>query len=129
MGLMDNLRNFFSGSRNTQVAEVQKNVEYEKSILAENIVDLVTNIKRLNSFDSSVWNLSNISSYQLKSKSLDELQKLNSSLEKRLSELNKKSTRIDPKREQLEASKWLGQKPEHMSNLDFDRFQRSDDSR
>lgn len=125
MGLIDSLRGFFSGSKNTQEAQVED--EYEKSRLAEKIVDLVDRIKRKNSFDSSIWNLSNVSSYELKRKSLVELQRLNSNLENRLSELDRQGQRIDPKREALEESKWTGKKPQNMSNYEFDRFQRSDD--
>lgn len=125
MGLLDNLRGFFSGSKNTQAAQVED--EYEKSRLAEKIVDLVDRIKRKNSFDSSIWNLSNVSSYELKRKSLAELQRLNSSLENRLSELDRQGQRRDPRREALEEAKWTGKKPQHMSNYEFDRFQRSDD--
>lgn len=127
MGLMDNIRELFSGSRNSQSAQPQVNEEYEKSRLADRIVDLVSRIKRINSFDSSVWNLSNVSSYELKRKSLDELQRLNSSLENRLSELNRQNQRNNPRAEELEAFKWTGQKPQNMSDYDFDRFQRSDD--
>lgn len=129
MGLMDNIRGLFSGSRNNQPTQPQVNEDYEKSRLADKIVDLVDRIKRINSFDSSVWNLSNVSSYELKRKSLDELQRLNSSLEKRLSKLNRQNQRSNPRAEELEASKWTGQKPQNMSELDFDRFQRSDDGR
>ncbi len=129
MGLMNNIRGFFSGSKNAQTSQPQINEEYEKSRLADRIIDLIKRIKRINSFDSSVWNLSNISSYELKRKSLGELQRLNSSLENRLSELNIQIQKSDLSREALEASKWTGQKPEYMSDFDFDRFQRSDDSR
>ena len=129
MGLMNNIRGFFSGSKNTQISQPLIDEEYEKSRLANRIVDLIGRIKRINSFDSSVWNLSNVSSYNLRRKSLDELQRLNSSLENRLLELDSQSQRRDPNRESLEASKWTGQKPKHMSELDFDRFQRSDDGR
>lgn len=129
MGLMDNIRGFFSGSKNTRTSQPQINEKYEKSILADKIVDLIGRIKRINSFDSSIWNLSNISSYELKRKSLDELQRLNSSLENRLAELNKQNQQASPRRESLEASKWTGQKPKYMSDLDFDRFQRNDDGR
>lgn len=129
MGLMDNIHGFFSGSKNTQTSHPQINEEYEKSRLADRIVDLIGRIKKINSFDSIVWNLSNVSSSDLKRKSLDELQRLKSSLENRLSELVRQSQRRDPNRESLEASKWTGQKPKHMSDLDFDRFQRDDDGR
>ena len=127
MGLMNNIREFFSSSKNTQTTQPQVNEEYEKSKLADRIVDLVGKIKRINSFDSSVWNLSNVSSYELKRKSLDELQRLNSSLENRLLELDRQNQRSNLSRESLEASKWTGQKPKNMSDYDFDRSQRSDD--
>ncbi len=129
MGLMDNIRGFFSGSKNSQTAQPQIDEEYEKSRLADRIVDLVDKIKRINSFDSSVWNLSNTSSYDLRRKSLSELQRLNSTLENRLSELDRQKHTSSSKRESLEASKWTGQKPENISDLDFDRFQRYDDGR
>ena len=129
MGLMNNIRTFFSSSRNNQSAHPQVNEEYEKTRLADRIVDLVSRIKRINSFDSSVWNLSNVSSYDLKRKSLDELQRLNSTLENRLSELDKQSQRRNPRSEALEASKWTGQKPKGMSDHDFDFYQKGDDGR
>lgn len=129
MGLMDNIRGLFSSSKNTQTSQSQIDEEYEKSRLADRIVDLIGSIKRINSFDSSVWNLSNVSSYDLRRKRLDELQRLNSSLENRLSELDRQSQIRDQNRESLEASKWTGQKPKNMSELDFDRFQRNDDGR
>ena len=70
MGLIDNIRGFFSGSNNMQTEPTKLNDDYEKSILAEKIVDLVNKIQRINSFDNSIWNLSNVSSYELKRKSL-----------------------------------------------------------
>lgn len=130
MGLINNIRNFFSNSNSKKNAQLPVNNEYEKSRLAGKIVDLRDKIKRINSFDSCLWNLSNISSYDLiRMKSLDELQQLASSLENRLSELNRQSQKSNSRQEALEASKWTGQKPKHMSVLDFDRFQRSDDGR
>ncbi len=129
MGLIDSIRGFFSTSKNIQSAQTQVDSEYEKSRLAEKIVDLVDRIKRRNCFDSSIWNLSNVSSYELKRRSLDELKRLCYSLESRLSELDKQSQRIDSRKEALEASKWTGQKTQSMSNHDFDMFQRDDDGR
>ena len=131
MGLIGNIRGFLLGSRDTQAAKVQENDEYEKLTLAERIVGLVYKIKTINTFDSSIWNLSNVSIYDLQRRSLEELQRLNSSLENRLVELHKQKERekSNPQREALEASKWTGKKPEYMSDKDFDRFQRSDDSR
>ena len=129
MGLMDNIRGLFSGSKNNQTAQPQINEEYEKSKLADGIVNLVNKIKRINSFDSSLWNLSNVSSYNLKRKSLDELQRLNSKLENRLSELNRQKQSRNSESKSLEEAKWTGQKPKDMSDLDFDRSQRYDDGR
>ncbi len=131
MGLINNIREFFSDSKNTQPAQANVNEEYEKSRLAERIIDLTNSIKRINCFDRSVSNLPNSYSYEyeLKRKSLEELQAISSSLENKLAELKKQNQRVNPKREALEASKWTGQKPEYMSNYDFDRFQRDDDGR
>lgn len=127
MGLLSNIRGFFSSSKNAQ--PMQLDDENEKQRLAEKIVNLIGKIKKVNSFDSSIWNLSNISSYELKSKSLDELKRLNSSLESRLAELDRRSQVTSSSRESLETSKWTGQKPQNMNNKEFDRFQRSDDYR
>ena len=124
MGLIDNIRGLFSSSRNNETAQPQVDEEYEKLRLANKIVNLVSNIKRINSFDSSIWNLSNVSTYDLQHKSLSELQALNSTLENRLLELSKKQQTTDRTRESLEAAKWTGRKPENMTDHDFDRFQR-----
>ena len=105
----------------------QINEAYEKSRLANRIVDLIDRIKRINSFDSSIWNLSHTSSTILQNKSLDELTRLNYTLENRLSELNRESQTSNPRRDELEASKWTGQKSKNMSDHDFDRFQRYHD--
>lgn len=129
MGLIDNIREFFSGSKNTQQQTSRINEEHEKTILANRIVDLVHQIQSIDSFDSTIWNLANVSSYDLSKKRLEDLQKLNSTLESKLSRLSRESQRINPAREALEASKWTGQKPENMTDLDFDRWQRSDDGR
>lgn len=124
MGMLDNIKNFFKGSNNTQV--VQEDDSYKKSMLATQIVNAIDKIKRINSFDSSIWNLSNVSSYDLQRKSLAELERLQASLDSRLSELTKQSQRRSPERESLEESKWTGQKPKNMTDHDFDRFQRDD---
>ena len=127
MGLLDNLKGLFSGSKNTQT--VQVNDEYEKSRLSEQIVDLVNKIKRINSFDSSIWNIANVSSYDLKRKSLDELTRLNSSLERRVSELERQSQSGNPRMEAVESAKWTGRPTPNMTNADLDRFQKGDDYR
>ena len=105
------------------------NEEYEKSRLADKIMDLIGDIQRINSLDRSLWNLSNASSYNLRRKSLYELQSLNSTLENRLSQLNRQKQTSNSRQESREAAKWTGEKPKDMSDLDFDRFQRYDDGR
>ena len=84
MGFIDNIRGFFSNSNSTQSSQPQINEEYEKSMLADKIVDLVNKIKKIDSFDSSIWSLHNASSSSLKRKSLNELKSLYSSLGNRL---------------------------------------------
>lgn len=103
-----------------------KEDSFEKSRLATQIVNLVDKIKRINSFDSSIWNLSNVSSTELQRKSLAELEQIHSSLNARLSVLVKQSGKESPTREALEASKWTGRKPEHLTNHEFDRYQRDE---
>lgn len=124
MGMFENIRNFFRGSKDTPV--VQEDDSYKKSVLATQIINLVDKIKRINSFDSSIWHLANVSSYQLQTKSLAELEQMQSTLNNRLSELTRQSQRKNQGRESLEESKWTGRKPEHMTNHDFDRFQRDE---
>lgn len=127
MGLLNNLKELFSGSKNAQ--PVQVNNEYKKARLSEQIVDLVNKIKRINSFDSSIWNLSNTSSYQLRTRSLDELTRLHSTLTSRISELERQSQMRNPRMESVEAAKWTGKLPPGMTKADLDRFQRGDDYR
>ena len=125
MGMIDRIRNFFKGSNNE--ISVQQDDTYQKSELATQIVNLVDKIKRVNSFDSSIWNLSNISNRQLEEKSLEELQIMCNRLNSRFSELTRQSQRTSSQRESLEAAKWTGQKPQNLTNYEFDRFQRDDE--
>ena len=122
MGLFDNLRKIFSSSNNVQPVQVES--EQEKSILSDKIVNLVSKIKRINSFDSSLWNLSNVSSYELKRKSLDELKRLHANLENRLSELDRQSQKGNPEQERIERAKWTGEKSPNVSSHDLDWSQR-----
>ena len=126
MGMLDNIRKFFGGSKKEAVTH--EDDSYKKSVLATQIVNSIDRIKRINSFDSSIWNLSNVSTYDLQRKSLSELESMHANLSRRVSELDRQNQRGDSKRESLEASKWTGQKPQYMSNQEFDRFQR-DESR
>ncbi len=124
MGILENIRNFFRGSNDTPV--IQEDDSYKKSILATQIVNSIDKIKRINSFDSSIWNLANVSIYDLQRKSLAELQQIKSTLDNRLSELTRQSQSKDHARESLEESKWTGRKPKNMTDHDFDRFQRDE---
>lgn len=127
MGLLDNLKELFASPKNAQPVQVTD--DYQKARLSEQIVDLITKIKRINSFDSSIWNLANTSSYDLKRKSLDELTRLHSSLTNRVSELEKQSQSKNLKMEATEAAKWTGRPTQNMTNADLDRFQKGDDYR
>ena len=121
MGLMDNIRGLFS--RKTEVSHPQVNEYYAKKQLAEKIEDLVNSIKRINSFDSSVVNFY---SFDLTNKDLDELQRLYSSLEKRLSELNNRKNQMRASSNPYEDAKWTGTKIGNMTDHDLDRWQNDD---
>ena len=129
MGMLDNLRNRFKSSKKEEIADRQRQQQeerYRKSMLAAQILDLVNGIKRINSFDSSLWNLTNTSSSMLERKSLPELEKLHQSLSNRYERLAQQSKRRNPEMEALEAAKWTGQKPEHLTDAEFDRWQRNE---
>ncbi len=128
MGMFDRISSFFKGLNKTpDVKKDDKYEDYMKSKLASEIIDLVDQIKRINSFDSSIWNLNNISSNQLERRGLAELERLHSSLNNRLLELTKQSERSSLRRQELEESKWSGQKPRNLTDHEFDRFQRDDE--
>lgn len=123
MGMLDNIRNFFRGTESAPVA--QRNDSYEK--LEEEIVRLIRNIKRINTLDSSIWNLSNIEdSNDLKRRNLglEQLQKIQKTLNNRLEELTRQSQRGNATMESLEASKWTGQRTAGMTAHDLDVWQR-----
>ena len=123
MGMLDKLRNIFKRSNN--VVE-EKDDSYEKSMLATKILNLRDKIQRINSFDSSIWNLSNTTSSELERWSLARLRATYDALDRTYSQLTSQSQRRDPEREVLEASKWTGEKPQRLTNYEFDRLQRSD---
>lgn len=129
MGFMDKIRNFFGKTHDEPSTQVRVNDVYEKRMLAEEIVDLVGKIKKINSFDSSINSFSYVSSYELQQRDLEELQAIASKLEKKLSYLNQQSRSNKSTVSDLEASKWTGRKPQNMSTYDYDRMQRDDDGR
>ena len=129
MGFMDKIRNFFGKTHDESSTQVWVNDVYEKRMLAEEIVDLVGKIKKINSFDSSINSFSYVSSYELQQRDLEELQAIASKLEKKLSYLNQQSRSNKSTVSDLEASKWTGRKPQNMSTYDYDRMQRDDDGR
>ena len=124
MGMLDAIKKFFRGSNNTP--KIQEDDPYEKSILIPQIINTIDKIKRINSFDSSIWNLSNVSSYDLQRKSLSELKSLKDSLDARLEEITRQRQQRASEREDLEKSKWTGQKLENVTDYEFDRFQRDE---
>ena len=129
MGFMDKIRNFLGKTHDESSTQVRVNDVYEKRMLAEEIVDLVGKIKKINSFDSSINSFSYVSSYELQQRDLEELQAIASKLEKKLSYLNQQSRSNKSTVSDLEASKWTGRKPQNMSTYDYDRMQRDDDGR
>lgn len=129
MGFMDKIRNFFGKTHDESSTQVRVNDVYEKRMLAEEIVDLVGKIKKINSFDSSINSFSYVSSYELQQRDLEELQAIASKLEKKFSYLNQQSRSNKSTVSDLEASKWTGRKPQNMSTYDYDRMQRDDDGR
>ena len=129
MGFMDKIRNFFGKTHDESSTQVRVNDVYEKRMLAEEIVDLVGKITKINSFDRSINSFSYVSSYELQQRDLEELQAIASKLEKKLSYLNQQSRSNKSTVSDLEASKWTGRKPQNMSTYDYDRMQRDDDGR
>ena len=124
MGILSRIRDFMKGSNNAPVVQEDP---YAKTKLATEIVNMVDKIKRINSFDSSIWNYNNITTYELQRRSLQELQQMHSTLNNRLTELYQQRQKPNPTRQSLEESKWTGQKPRNMTERDFDRFQREED--
>ena len=126
MGFMDKIRNFLGKTHEESSTQARPNDAYKKRMLAEEIVDLVGKIRKINSFDSSINSFSNVSSYELQQRDLEELQAIASKLEKKFSYLNQQSRSNKSTVSDLEASKWTGRKPQNMSTYDYDRMQRDD---
>ena len=129
MGFMDKIRNFLGKTHEESSTQARPNDAYKKRMLAEEIVDLVGKIRKINSFDSSINSFSDVSSYELQQRDLEELQAIASKLEKKFSYLNQQSRSNKSTVSDLEASKWTGRKPQNMSTYDYDRMQRDDDGR
>ena len=129
MGFMDKIHNFLGKTHEESSTQARPNDAYKKRMLAEEIVDLVGKIRKINSFDSSINSFSNVSSYELQQRDLEELQAIASKLEKKFSYLNQQSRSNKSTVSDLEASKWTGRKPQNMSTYDYDRMQRDDDGR
>ncbi|MNP48614.1 hypothetical protein D3C76_1427470 [compost metagenome] len=126
MGFIENLRKLVKGndSDNKKVTEDT----YAKSMIAREVVNLVEQINKINSFDSSIRTLINVSSHQLQSKSMADLQNLRDTLSYKLSTIDQQRKVGSTAREALEESKWTGKKPNTMTDRQFDRHQR-DESR
>ena len=124
MRILDNIKKFLKGENAKPIIK-QENT-YKKSVLSSNIMNLINDIKRIDSFDKSLWNLSNAANISLQNKSEIELEQLYANLSSRLEELKREKQKINFSRQSLEASKWTGQKPKNMTDYEFDRFQRDD---
>lgn len=123
MGILSKLGNLLKGSNDTEI--VVQDDSYEKSRIVSEIINLISSIKRIDSFDISVHNLSKISRYDLERKSLDELKEIRHNLEIKHSHLNKQSQRQDSEREAYNRALWTGEKPSNLTNYEFDRAQRN----
>lgn len=98
--------------------------KYEKLELAKEIISLVNEIKRTETFDRILWNVRDASTRELQRKSMEELKQTHSKLKNRLVELTTQKQTRNRTREKLEEAKWTGQKPEGLT--DFDRLQRDE---
>ena len=125
MGIIDKLRNFFNEPVSNNSGQ-RRNERYEKLELANEIISLVHQIERIETFDSILWNLRGESSSELERRSTEELKQIRSKLENRLVELTKQKQRRGVTGESLEEAKWTGQKPKGLTNYEFDRLQRDE---
>ena len=71
MGFMDKIRNFLGKTHEESSTQARANDAYKKRMLAEEIVDLVGKIRKINSFDSSINSFSHVSSYELQQRDLE----------------------------------------------------------
>ena len=125
MGIIDKLRNFFNEPVSNDSGQ-RRNEWYEKLELANEVISLVHQIERIETFDSILWNLRGESVSDLERKNIEELTQIRSKLKNRLVELTKQKQRRDVTSERLEEAKWTGQKPKGMTDHDFDRLQRDE---
>ena len=122
MGIIDNIRNTLFGNSNNSQSQSPFEVERSKRNIAEEIEELVRRIIKINSFDSSIWNLVNKTPSDLiRMYDLPELQSIKNNLTERLSQLQTQSR--NPNEASLQDAAWTGNVPNHMSQRDFNRFQ------
>ena len=128
MGLIDTIRGFFSpNSNNSNTMQSPVDEDRKKSFLADSILNSIDGIKKIDSFDSSIWNLANASKNSLKMKSLSELQQIDNTLKDRLTQLTEKRAQSNSRRDDsLEKAMWTGQKPAHLTDNEFNRLQNDD---
>ena len=124
MGLIDKLRGFINGSNNTPV--VQEEDKYEKLRLATEIVNLAGKINRINCFDGSIRELTNLSEYDLQKRSMTELKQLHDNLNNKYSSLVYKRDQNNAKNDADTAAKWTGQRAPNTTAHDLDFSQRGD---
>jgi hypothetical protein len=125
MGIFDKLRELFNGNENYQPAQMQaQNNDYEKMQLCEQIVDLVRRISMKDTLNTKIRSLQNISVSRLQMKDFDELNRLHSSLTNELNMIDQRAQRRNSQSEELEASRWTGNKQRGQTDHDFDWGQR-----
>lgn len=124
MGILSKLGNLLRGSSDTEI--VVQDDPYKKSRLVSEIINLIGTIQKINSFDSSIWNLSRLSRDDLERKSLGELEDMKKNLETRYSQLTKQTQGGNAQREAYNRALWTGEKPSNLTNHEFDRAQRND---
>ncbi len=124
MGLFSNLIHLIVGDTGTD--EPQIDDYYEREQMADSVYELVRRISRISTFDRSITSLQRVTIYELRDKSLEELQRLQNNLQERLTILERDRKRRNEEMRKLEEAKWTGQRPKHMSPEAFDRWQRDD---
>lgn len=126
MGLVDKLKEFLNGSEKNQVV---RESPWEKRDLARDVMGLIDEIKRIDSFDRTVWNMGYMSEYTLAdSKTTDELKRMKNSLNKRLLELQKQKENVNLRgSSEYEKALWTGEKPKGWTDRDLDLAQTRDD--
>lgn len=127
MGLLDRVRDFFSGSKGQEEAAqiIYGGNQVDKRDLIDEVKDLKRRVLMQNSFNTTAMR---VPEYGLEQKSIEELTQIRDSLQSELGTINRNNRAASSKeraeREAREAARWTGNRPEGMSQQDLDRAQR-----